>query len=211
MPFVRQAHPGKKLGRPKSNESGISHHARCEHDGRSPIHVTLKLAAGLPGLRNRKTLAVLEQAFHGGKQRFGFRLNHYSVQGNHLHLIVEATDRSALSRGMKGLNVRIAKRLNSLWKRRGQVFPDRYHEHILKTAKEVRNVLAYVLKNYQRHANVFTRILDEYASGPWFNGWKEAFEVGANAFRDPPVVRARTWLQTKGWRRHGLVPVVAPK
>ena len=211
MPFTRQARPGKKLGRPTSKESGVSHLTRCEHKGRHPIHVTLKLAGGLPGLRNKRTLPVLEGAFRGGKTRFGFRLNHYAVQGNHLHLIVEAKDRVALSRGMKGLAVRLARRLNSLWGRRGQVFPDRYHEHILKTPSEVRNVLAYVLKNFQHHANVFTRILDEYASGPWFDGWNEAFEVQIDqrALEDPPIVRAKTWLLTKGWRRCGLVPVVA--
>ena len=68
-----------------------------------------------------------------------------------------------------------------------------------------------VLKNFQRHTGSFTRLLDKFASGAWFDGWKEAFEVDAetSALRDPPIVRARTWLLTTGWRRCGLVPVVA--
>ena len=90
----------------------------------------------------------------------------------------------------------------------GQV-PDRYHEHVLTTPREVRNVLAYVLKNWNRHAKAFTRMLDELASGPWFDGWGEDFEVAGNALRDPPIVPAETWLLKVGWRRHGLVPVVA--
>jgi hypothetical protein len=126
-----------------------------------------------------------------------------------MHLIVEAKDRLAMTRGMKGLTVRLARGMNSLWQRTGKVFPDRYHEHVLTTPREVRNVLAYVLKNWNRHAKAFTRRLDEFASGPWFDGWGEAYEVGGNALRDPPIVPAETWLLKVGWRRHGLVPVVA--
>jgi REP element-mobilizing transposase RayT len=209
MEFVRTARPGKKLGRSKSKNSRVAHRSRCEHKARHPVHATLKLAEGLPGLRNKRALRVIQRAFYGGKARFGFRLNHDSVQGNHMHLIVEAQDRLAMTRGMKGLAVRLARGLNSLWQRTGKVFPDRYHEHVLTTPREVRNVLAYVLKNWNRHARAFTRRLDEFASGPWFDGWGEAYEVAGNALRDPPIVPAETWLSRVGWRRHGLVPVVA--
>ena len=209
MAFVRTARPGNKLGRKRSKDSGVAHRTRSEHKARHPVHVTLKLAEGLPGLRNKRALRVIQRAFHGGKARFGLRLNHYSVQGNHMHLIVEAKDRLAMTRGMKGLTVRLARGLNSLWRRTGKVFPDRYHEHVLTTPREVRNVLAYVLKNWNRHARAFTRRLDEFASGPWFDGWGEVFEIAGNAWRDPPIVPAETWLLKVGWRRHGLVPVVA--
>ena len=210
-------------GRPRTGTAGVSHLARCEHKGRHPIHVTLKLAQGLPRLRNKATRPVIEAAFQRGKNRFGFRLNHYSIQGDHLHLIVEAKDRTALSRGMKGLAVRLARRLNSLWQRRGQVFPERYHEHILRTPREVRNALAYVLKNVHKHAKSASMLLDAYASCAWFDGWRrDDLELGsvlarsndhafaeAESHHDPPVTRARTWLLKTGWRRCGLIPIVA--
>ena len=47
------------------------------------------------------------------------RIIEFSVQGNHLHLIVEAENSDALSRGMQGLAIRIAKALNSLMERAG--------------------------------------------------------------------------------------------
>jgi REP element-mobilizing transposase RayT len=37
------------------------------------------------------------------------RLIHLSVQSNHLHLIVEAADRNALGRAMRGLQIRMAR------------------------------------------------------------------------------------------------------
>jgi len=223
MSFVRTARPGKKLGRPKSKNARVRHLARCEHKGRHPVHVTLKLAEGLPGIRNKTTKRVIDGAFREAKERFGFRLVHFTIQGNHLHLIVEADDRTALTRGMKGLGVRLARRLNSLWKRKGQVLPDRYHEHILRTPREVRNALCYVLKNAHHHLRRAALRFDSYASSAWFDGWRrddrersrsqaqlndEALAAAATD-HDPPVARARTWLLTLGWRRHGLIPIVA--
>jgi len=189
----------------------MSHQARPEHKSRFPVHVTLKLAKGLPKLRRITTLNKLAEVFYDGKARFGFRLNHYSIQNDHLHLIVEASDRTALSRGMKGLNVRIAKALNKLWKRTGQVFPERYHETVLTTPRQVRNALAYVFKNARKHGHKPERLdkLDIFTSGAWFDGWRDPYYSFDITKLASPVTKARTWLQTKGWRRCGLVPVMA--
>ncbi|MEW6074418.1 MAG: transposase, partial [Planctomycetota bacterium] len=134
------------------------------------MHVTLRLCSPLPSLRRPGPALALRAAFAAGKERFGFRLLHYSLLANHLHLIVEARDRRALARGMQGLAVRIAKALNRHWGRRGKVFADRYHDHILKNPREVRSALAYVLRNAARHG-VAREGLDPYSSGRWFDGW----------------------------------------
>ncbi|MEW6073566.1 MAG: peptide MFS transporter [Planctomycetota bacterium] len=122
----------------------------------------------------------MRAAFAGGKERFGFRLIHYSVLANHLHLIGEAQNRRALSRGMQGLAVRIAKGLNRHWGRRGKVFADRYHDHILRTPREVRSALAYVLRNAARHG-VGGAGADPYSSGRWFDGWAGSEGAGGGA------------------------------
>jgi REP element-mobilizing transposase RayT len=102
-------------------------------------------------LRKPSSFRVLARAFWGGANRFGFRLVHYSVQGNHLHLLVEAQDERALSRGMNGLGVRIARGLNRLMRRRGKVLEERYHGHILRTPTEVRRARHYLLGNARKH------------------------------------------------------------
>jgi putative transposase len=84
-------------------------------------------------------------------EKFGFCVVHYSVMGNHVHLIVEADDRHSLGRGMKGLGVRIAKSLNRLMESRGKVLLDRYHAHILRTPTEVKRARHYLLTNAQHH------------------------------------------------------------
>jgi hypothetical protein len=89
----------------------------------------MKLRRGLPRLRVRAAVAVLWACMARGRDRFGFRLCEFSIQGDHLHLIAEAADRRSLARGMQGLAVRCARRLNRLWGRKGTVFADRYHDH----------------------------------------------------------------------------------
>jgi REP element-mobilizing transposase RayT len=149
---------------------------------------------------------TLRAAFRRGRERFGFRLVHYSVQGNHLHFICEADDRRALARGMQGLAVRIARRVNRVAGRRGRLFADRYHLHVLATPREVRNTLLYVLRNGVRHgASPPGPFLDLYTSGMHFDGWKERITIRFLDDGDPPVTPARAWLLTTGWKRHGLI------
>ena len=107
-------------------------HARRPHlTEHMPLLVTTHLAAGLPSLRNERTLATLRRVLSAGSERFGFRLVEFGIQTTHLHLIAEADDERALSRGMQGLLVRVAKALNAEWGRCGRVLRDRYDARIL--------------------------------------------------------------------------------
>ena len=44
------------------------------------------------------------------KNREDFRIVHYSIQNDHLHMLVEADDARALTNGMKSFVVRVAMR-----------------------------------------------------------------------------------------------------
>ena len=139
-------------------------------------------------------------------------LTHYAVLNDHLHLLVEAADRAALSRGLQGLAIRIAKAMNKLWRRRGTVFADRYHDRILKSPREVRNALRYVLGNGKKHAAEgrevkVTQAIDTFTSAPWFDGFREPVTVRGIEAMPRPVTVARTWMLTIGWRRLGLLSV----
>jgi hypothetical protein len=165
----------------------------------------------LPKLRQRAVYRAICEAFDKGRARAGrleggvFRLVHYSVQNDHLHLVCEAKDRTSLSRGIQGLSIRIAKGLNRLWERKGKVFADRYHDRILRSPREVRNVLRYVLNNGRRHLQHFQRRRpDAFSSGAWFDGWRDYVYDGFLG-SEGPVARARTWLLATGWRRHGRI------
>ena len=116
-----------------------------------PVHVTVRVRDGLPGLRGFRPARELRKAFVYGCNRTSehgvFRICEFSVQGNHVHLLCEAQSARALSRGIQGFKVRVARGMNRLWDRSGPVWGDRYHARIMRTPTEVRNALCYVLKN----------------------------------------------------------------
>ena len=195
------ARPGAGRKR-KGKRSHVPHSKRAELAPRFPVHVTMRLRDGLPSLRRNAPYAVVRGALTDCLRARGFRLVVYSVQREHLHLIVKADGRDSLQRSMQGLGVRLAKRLNTLWKRAGSVFADRYHDVILRTPRQVRNAIRYVLLNARKHGASLPGI-DPYSSGRWFDGWREKIRVGIEASR--PVAAARTWLLAVGWRRHGPI------
>jgi REP element-mobilizing transposase RayT len=189
-----RTHGGARVGagRPRKPGSGVPHLRRARVRRGHPAHVTLRLRRGLPTLRQKRAYRAVYRAFVGGCSREGFRLVHYSVQRNHLHLLVEARDAQTLARSIQGLCVRLARKLNGVFGRTGSLFADRYHARSLGSPREVRNALRYVLCNARRHradrrsgspegaqpsggtrtSSWFDGWLDPYSSGVWFDGWR---------------------------------------
>ncbi len=137
---------------------------------------------------------------------------HYSLQRDHVHLIVESAGKQALGRGMKSVSARLARAVNRVFGRRGRVLEGRYHLHVLRSRREVRNALAYVLLNARKHWKERRGVappqrLDVASSACWFEGWRRmgAAPRGGPERRDPEVARPRTWLLRAGWRRYGLI------
>ena len=187
--------------KPKGKRARVSHHTRAPLAPRFPMHVTMRLRDGLPSLRQSAEYAVLLTSFWRGCERFGMRLGHFSVQSNHLHLIVEGQNRRSISSGIGGLAIRIARGLNKLWDRTGKVFADRYHDRILRGPREVWYALRYVLNNARKRP-------DPYSSGRWFTGWKRGSVVRLRNERDTagaPLARTRSYLLNVGWRCLGLL------
>jgi hypothetical protein len=199
---------GKRRGagrKPKGDRAGVSHERRAKHAARNPLLVTLKIRRGLPRLRYAAVHGVVRAALAAGTKA-DFRVVEHSLQNDHIHLIVEAEDERSLSRWMKGVAVRLARALNRIWKRMGNVFPDRYHARSLTSPRAVRTALVYVLGNARKHGVWSGPGPDAYSSGPSFEGWKGAkcLQLSADSSRGLPE-RARTWLLSIGWRRHGLL------
>ena len=117
----------------------------------TPSHVTLRVRDRVWNLRSRRCWQRIRACFEKSLGRFGMRLIEFSIQGNHLHLIIEADSNESLSRGMQGLCIRVAKSLNALMRRRGAVFADHYHSRLLGSPTELTNAIAYVLGNHRHH------------------------------------------------------------
>src|SRR6185436_948035 len=184
--------------KPSRARPDVPHARRAPHDPRHPVHVTLRAARGLKSLRSEGAFTSLLQAFSIAS-REDFRVTHFSVQTDHVHLIVEANSGDGLCRGLNGLTCRAARALNRALDRSGPVWADRYHARALTTPREVRNGIVYVLLNFRKHLRA-PPCIDPRSSGAWFDGWARP---PPRAAQPSPVATPRTWLGSVGWRRGG--------
>ncbi len=198
----------KGAGRKAGPRPLVQHRPRERIRRPAPVHVTLRVLPHVWNLRTARCAGAIGQACRGGKERFGFRLVHLSVQSNHLHLFAEVADGDALRRGMQGLTIRIARALNRVMQRKGKVFAGRFHARRAASPRQVRVALRYVICNGRKHAAQVGRNpppgwLDRFSTARYFDGWRDRPP-------DPPpstpiVVPPKLWLVTTGWRRLGLL------
>jgi REP element-mobilizing transposase RayT len=209
-------------GRKPAPGARVLHRARGEFPGRCPVHVTVRLRRRIPSLRRARFVRAFRRSLCECSVRAGFRLVHYSIQRNHLHLLVEAEGAAALGRGMKSLAARVGRCVNRVFARAGPVLDGRYHHRVLTTPRAVRHALAYVLLNarhhyYERHRRPPPGVdLDPASSARRFDGWKPpppASPRGGGAEGASSVSHSvsqetaapRSWLLRTGWRRHRLI------
>jgi REP element-mobilizing transposase RayT len=185
-------------GRKPAGRPGPSHGPRPLHNERHPVHVTLRAGRDIPSLRGEVTFPALRRALSKATKP-AFRVVHFSVQTDHIHMIVEGDGRDALIRGVHGLAIRCAKAINRALGRKGTVFPQRYHARALGTPRETRLGLRYVLLNHRKHLRA-PPCVDPRSSGAWFDGWKQ---IIAPPTEDCPVSAAHTWLARTGWQKGG--------
>ena len=195
----------------------LPHAARPEHDPRHPVHVSMKRARLAPSLRSQRVHTLLVAHFAAAVKR-GIKVLQYSIQHDHLHLMIEGKDKKELARGLQLLFSRIAFAVNRVCHRHGSLFRERHHRRALTTPTEVRRVLVYILFNTRKHdvqsgdvgRGVFDA-LDEMSSAPWFTAWDPKSrpsdwliaKCAEHWAGPPPVHPPTTWLANVGWRRAG--------
>ena len=182
----------------KQWRKGAPHRVRLSPDGWTAHHVTLSRKPGLPLLRTNEIFFFTLETLRAHKDSGDFRLVAWTLQRNHLHLLVEAPSPWALSRNLQGLQVRLAKGWNRIWGRRGKVFAGRFFSRLIESPEDGRKVLAYVLKNHLRHGLHLRSCVDPAGSALWMDVWleREAWLKERKRFKvedDPsPVAPPRT-------------------
>ena len=216
----KRRNAGRKRRDPEAR-SQVAHVKRPAHKGRHPVHVTLRAKSGLPSFRQQRVQRLLAEVLRDQRRRRyekTFRVVHYSIQGNHLHLIVEAdteraVDSQPLRSGVSGLAIAFARRLNMMLRRKGKVWEGRYHRHDLKTPKETWVGLRYVFDNFTHHGqkSYGDGVLDLYSTAWLFDGWGGPHVVFDESERWRWFAcHARTWLVRCGYLLHGRLPL-APR
>ena len=211
-----------KRGRPKKLGAGVPHVRRPVLSPRHPVHVILRVVGAVGSLRRRIAYRAIRAATIVSVQKADFRICHLSSQRTHIHMLVEADDQRALSRGMQSFQISAAKHLNRMIskdrpgpRRKGRVFSDRYYAEIIESPRQARHALSYVLGNWRKHhedrdPRLASWSYDWFSSAWSFPDWAE--EINDPFFHPPPpnyepllVRRPTTWLLRIGWKRHGLI------
>jgi REP element-mobilizing transposase RayT len=210
----------KGAGRKQVNErKSQPHRVRPEITSRMAMLVTLRVVPNVRRMRRMDAYKALRKALLVVLARTDFRIVHHSIQGNHIHLVVEAEDKRALARGMQAFQASAARRLNQVdiddngKVRTGQVFVDRYHLDVVTTPTHARHTLAYVLNDWRRHKEdrapgTRTWSLDKYSSAISFTGWAERSEwIMPDDYEPLPVSSPQSWLLREGWKLGGAISI----
>lgn len=202
-------HGGRREGAGRKPAEGrrrrVAHVTRPELGKRTPVHVTMRLLAGRPSLRAQVIRRMFERIVRQVQDE-SFRVVEFSLQHDHVHFICEPADQAALCRAMRRVAIRFSLRMNALFGRDvGKNWGDRYHRHDLRTPREVRNALVYVLMNAKKHGEAAAGVafVDPFSSADGSDVFFDASPTTARACGPP-----RFWLTRLGWKkRWGLLSV----
>jgi REP element-mobilizing transposase RayT len=195
-------------GRPRITHRRASerHEKRKPIPPGTPVHVTMRIEKAVGYMRKRDRYRAIRRATLQAFAKELIRIVHLTIQGDHLHAIVEATSSKNLALGMKGFQISAARHVNRACGRRGRVFADRYHVEYLRNPKMVRNAIAYVINNWRKHGEDRGSVvsIDPFSSAASFTNWKVPPQVVP---LDEPLAVSRPsfWLLSEGWTRHGLI------
>ena len=208
MSFHFRQHGGlrKGAGRKRHLKNDPKHSVREKIDARTPAHITLKMIDDVPNLRTAKFMRAFAKAVRR-TQEFGLRIQHFTIESNHIHLVAEATDNDALTSGLISLKTSIAWALRLIFNFYGRVFCGRYHLRLIRTPTEMRNVLRYVLFNHAHHCQ--TEIfVDLYSTALEFEELDRLINKRVSASKPfwwgeikNCLSKAGSWMQAQGWKR----------
>ena len=172
----------------------------------------LRTRKDVPRLRRGPAYRAIDRALRRTLGEHAFRVVHTSIQHNHLHFLVEADDKGALSHGMRSLTITAALAINRVLGRKGEVFAYRYNAKAITNPRQMRNALSYVLNNWRRHKeNLRSEAagrsrLDPYSTAIRFGGWKEPAQMNVTGDYEPlPAAEPQTWLLRVGWQMYGPI------
>ena len=207
------------VGRPKKGERASERHqVRPPVKPKFPEHVVCRVEDDVRTLRTRHVYQAVRKALITTFAHDGFHIVHASIQDSHLHLLIEAADRTVLAKGMQGFQIAAAKYINAAItkqrgeRRKGRVFRDRYFRQTIGNRRQARHALAYVLNNWRKHKEnraPFAREwrVDPFSTATSFDGWREGVPEFPESYEPLPVWKAQSWLLSGGWKIYGRIPM----
>lgn len=200
MQYAFKFRGGKRKGAGRKNRSGQRAHSRRERvDFKKPLHITLKIRKGEP-----RRGYIFKRMKHACRRLKTFSLHvlHFALLGDHIHMIVEARNNVALTKGIQSLT-------GTLVKRFGMRFKDRFHLTKITSPRQMKNTYRYVLLNFAKHEKLPAHV-DQYSTGHAFRHWRKLigrFPLGdgdrkaTRPCEEFGLSEPRSWLAVTGWMR----------
>lgn len=151
-----------KRGRPAIHDRGIRHIERPRFNRPRSFHLTIKVKSNKADIQNKKILKALHHAIFRGRLK-GLKIVHYTLEFNHVHLLVEASCNRVMHSGMQALGISLAKAINRFKSLKGSVYKHRYHYRQISSPRDLKNVLHYIFHNGIKHKRT-RHVLDLYNS-----------------------------------------------
>ena len=140
----------KGAGRPAKVDRGIRHISREKINRPSALHLTIKVRENKADIKNKRILKALHYAIRRARLQ-GLRVVHYTLEYNHVHLLVEANDNKSVQKGMQALGISFSKAINKIKQVKGSVYKHRHHFRKLNSRREYKNVIQYIFRNGIKH------------------------------------------------------------
>lgn len=147
----------KRAGRPAKNDPGIRHSSRMKFSKLTSFHLTIKVRENKADIQSKKLLKALHHAIARARLK-NLKVIHYTLEYNHVHLLVETNDHRILHAGMQALGISFSKAINKVKSLKGHVYKHRYHQRKIGSARELKNVLLYIFNNGKKHKRTNKRI-----------------------------------------------------
>ena len=150
----------RNAGRKAIHDKGIRHTSREFISRPSALHLTVKLKRA--DIQNKVILRILKHAIYRSRLQ-GIRIVHFTLEHDHVHLYAECGSNLVLAKGMKAFGVTLVKGINKLKRSKGTLYKYRFHLRILKTPRDAKNVINYILKNGIKHRRTL-KVINPYNS-----------------------------------------------
>ncbi len=140
----------KGAGRPALHDPGIRHTNRPHIKKPASLHLTIKVKKKKAEIKNKSVLKILKRAILNARKQ-GLRVIHFSLEYDHVHLLIEADNNLILGKGMQAFGVTLSKAINRLKKLKGGVYKHRYHFRQISSTRELKIVMNYIFTNGLKH------------------------------------------------------------
>ncbi|MGZ3787001.1 MAG: transposase [Bacteriovorax sp.] len=129
---------------------GIRHTSRPFLKKPSSLHLTVKIKKNKAEMKNKSVFSLLKRAILNARRQ-GLKVIHYSLEYDHVHLLIEAENNHILGKGMQAFGGTFSKAINRMRKLKGGVYKHRYHFRKISSARELKNVMNYIFTNGLKH------------------------------------------------------------